>query len=177
MSKAQGIIERIEEEFEVFKKDMIESNTTEQVFEQAYEIDTKSVAKEFIIDSIDNGRSNLAIYDRMENILERYYDFHLGSTDGAITEETIEEFEEYTLAGLRSHTKAEPQEPKEERKTFAYSELSVEAKSKAYQEALSYIEAEYKNDEDVMNEKEEHAKDEAENCAIYYEDGSFAELI
>lgn len=178
MSRAQGVIERIEKEFEDFKKDTIESNSVEQVFEKAYEIDTKSVAREFIIDAIDYERSNLFVYERMENILESYYEFHMGSTDGAITEETVEEFEEYMLAELKSNTEEEPQETLEEdRKIVAYSELSDEAKKIAYQEALNYIESEFANDEEVLNDKEKHAKDEAENCAKYYEDGSFAELI
>lgn len=177
MSREQGVIERIEEEFDVFKKGMIESHSIEQVFEQASEINAKSVAKDFITDAIENGRSNIAIYERMESILENYYDFHLGSTDGSITEETVEEFEEYMLAELQSQTKEESQPVEGDRETFSYSDLSDEAKRCAYQEALTYIEAEYADNEEILNEKEKHAKDEAENCAVYYEDGSFAELI
>lgn len=182
MSRAQETIERIEQEFATYRKNTIEWSSAEDIFDNAHYIHICSVGIDYIIQSIEEGRSNLAIYDRIEDVYGWFYNFHMGSLDGAITEETIQEFEEYMLEELMREERSKQEERTETDKnkpTFRYSDLSEEAQQKAYNDALAYIEAEYADadDQNIIQNKEVHAKDEAENCAVYFEDGSLAELI
>lgn len=182
MSREQAIIERLKQEFTDFKERTIQTATKEEIFEMASLIDTSKVGLDYIVMMIESEQANLAVYEKLTNVYELFYNFQLDSFDGSITEETIEEFEEYMLKQIimeERNKQAQKAKEEKDKPTFRYADLSKEAQRKAYAEALSYIEAEYADaeDQDVINNKEVHAKDEAENCAVYYVDGSLAELI
>lgn len=170
---------KIINEMTEFKKEMLQ-NDKEKIFDSSFKISTYETAEVFFNHYLCIFTdSELNFLETTENILFQFYDYYSQSESGEIDEEMIREFVSYSIEIRDTKDKIKEINDIEitAKKTYRYSELSNEAKQKAYDEALIYIEAEYKNNKDILKNKVAHANDEAKNRGIYYKDGSFADLI
>jgi len=185
MSRKVKIMERMEEEMAVYKKEleaMDKKDLIENISTLSCKLHIWETGQAYIENALDNGIANKAVYERLDHILDSFYTFQLGSMDGAITEETIEEFETEMKLELiaKANSKQASKNPVKKqavKPTYLYRDLSEDAKKVAYEDALRYIEEEYYNNDEILSEKEKHARDEAENCGRYFADGTVAMVI
>lgn len=94
----ESVMERLDEEYEELEQEWLKQ-TPEDLINLASKIATIQTGMAYIQNNVEEDMSQLEAYDKVTNILESFYDFQLGSSNGAITEETIEEFEDYLLEG------------------------------------------------------------------------------
>lgn len=176
--KIATITNHLNQEYTAFKQEMLQESK-EAIFNQAFKIVTYEEAQTFLQLYLQNASDRAVQFlESQRNLLFHFYQYFLELESGEVNKEQIHDFLRYEREKERKEeaipTDKAHKQPKER---FPYSELSLEAQEKAYQEALTYIEREYAEEEEFLKEKEKHARDEAENCALYYRDGSLAEII
>lgn len=93
-----GLVERLEEEYNEYEREWLQMTPRELINIAGY-ISTIETGKDYIEFVAEDGKANLKAYEETESILSDFLDFHMDSMDGSITEETIQEFENYLLEG------------------------------------------------------------------------------
>lgn len=97
MSDKKGdLINRLNKEYEELEKVWL-NLPQKDLIDLARTIAITQTGLAYIQNNIEEDLSRLEAYDEMDNVLESFVIFQQGSANGAITEETIEEFEEEAL--------------------------------------------------------------------------------
>lgn len=92
----ESLLHQLEEEYETFEKEWVQM-TPMTLIDCAGDIAAIKTGKEYIGFMAEDHKLNLSSFERAENVLSEFLSFQYGSDDGAITEETIEEFQDYLL--------------------------------------------------------------------------------
>lgn len=165
------LMDKVGQEYQDFREEML-LKTKEDIFAKAVMISAADVGTDYLMDAIEKGKY-LSVFNELENVLSSFIDYQEGG-DGKIDEETIEYFAEYMEPIAEENKRVREEEYLAN--IYTYDELNDQAKQVALDHALAYIEEEYKDEPEILEDKDFLAQDEAENCATYYVDGVIAKV-
>lgn len=92
----ERLLERLDKEYEKYENEWLQM-TQRELIDHSGDVAAIKTAKVYIEFMAEDDAVNLEAYEKSDNILEDFQFFHTDSDDGAITQETIEEFECYLL--------------------------------------------------------------------------------
>lgn len=92
----EDLLERLDKEYEEYENEWLQM-TPMTLINCAGDIAAIKTGKEYIGFMAEDHKLNLSSFERAENVLSEFLSFQYGSDDGAINEETIEEFQDYLL--------------------------------------------------------------------------------
>lgn len=92
----EELLVRLEEEYMEYENEWLQM-TPRDLINRSGDIQSIKSGKDYIVYVAEDGNANLRAYERTEKILADFQTFHMDSMDGAITEETIREYENYLM--------------------------------------------------------------------------------